>query len=98
LLICVALFSFIDQYVLLFSGALNNGYLFIFEFEIYKSRIVNIEEQNSIDLKCEIFGLAFCEINDYLLIATNIGLKGWHNSQRYCVFMIYLKYIGYSCS
>ncbi|XP_026821891.1 leucine-rich repeat and WD repeat-containing protein 1-like [Rhopalosiphum maidis] len=60
---------------------LNNGYLFIFEFEIYDSRIVNIEEQCSIDLKCEIFGLAFCEINDYLLIATNVGLKGWDNSQ-----------------
>jgi len=63
-------------------GALNNGYFYILEFETHKNRIVNLEYQYSIDLKCEIFGLAFCEINDYLLIATNHGLKGWDNSQR----------------
>ncbi|CAI6344430.1 unnamed protein product [Macrosiphum euphorbiae] len=61
--------------------ALNNGYLYILQFETDDSRIVNLENRYNIDLKCEIFGLAFCEINDYLLIATNVGLKGWDNSQ-----------------
>ncbi|KAL4120042.1 hypothetical protein QTP88_012788 [Uroleucon formosanum] len=61
--------------------ALNNGYLYILEFETDDSRIVNLEHRYYIDLKCEIFGLAFCEINDYLLISTNVGLKGWDNSQ-----------------
>ncbi|KAL5242905.1 hypothetical protein ACI65C_010315 [Semiaphis heraclei] len=61
--------------------ALNNGYLYILEFETHKNRIVNLKRQYSINLKCEIFGLAFCEIKDYLLIATNHGLKGWDNSQ-----------------
>ncbi|XP_022178498.1 leucine-rich repeat and WD repeat-containing protein 1-like [Myzus persicae] len=61
--------------------ASNNGYLNIFDFETCDYRIVNLEPRYSIDLKCEIFGLTFCEINDYLLIATNIGLKGWDNTQ-----------------
>jgi len=91
----VVLFSFIQiqKCVCLFSGALNNGYLYILEFETDRNRIVNLEQRYSIDLQCEIFGLTFCEINEYLLIATNVGLKGWDNSQRYCIFIIYLKYI-----
>jgi len=85
----------------LFSGALNNGYLYILEFETYSNRIVNLEQRYSIDLQCEIFGLAFCEINEYLLIATNVGLKGWDNSQRYYIFIIYNLfeiYISHSCN
>ncbi|XP_027841603.1 leucine-rich repeat and WD repeat-containing protein 1-like [Aphis gossypii] len=61
--------------------ALNNGYLYILEFETDRNRIINLEQRCSIDLQCEIFGLTFCEINEYLLIATNVGLKGWDNSQ-----------------
>uniref|UniRef100_A0A2H8TMA1 Leucine-rich repeat and WD repeat-containing protein 1 n=1 Tax=Melanaphis sacchari TaxID=742174 RepID=A0A2H8TMA1_9HEMI len=72
--------------------ALNNGYLYILKFETLNYRIVNLEQQYFIDLKCEIIGLTFCEINEYLLIATNAGLKGWDNSQRYCILIIYLKY------
>lgn len=67
----------------MFLGARNDGQLYVFEFETTKKRIKNIEEQCVIDLECEIFGLAFCKENDCLLIATNCGLMGWNNSQRY---------------
>lgn len=71
-----------EQCVHLFSGALNDGRLFVFEFETDNRRIVNLEQQCVIELECEIFGLLFCKNNDCLLIATNIGLMGWNNSQR----------------
>lgn len=67
----------------LFPGALNDGRLYVFEFEIENRRIVNLEQQCVIQLECEIFGLAYCAKNDCLLIATNVGLMGWNNSQKY---------------
>lgn len=75
----------------LFSGAINDGRLYVFEFETDIRRIVNLKQQCIIDLECEIFGLLFCEKNDCLLIATNNGLMGWNNSQRYCAFVYYVK-------
>lgn len=66
----------------MFSGAQNNGNLYILEFETNTRRIINVEQQCLIDLKCEIFGLAFCEKEDCLLIATNNGLMGWNNYQK----------------
>lgn len=78
-------------FVVCFSDAFSNGHLNTLQFETHNNRIVNPEHQCFIDLNCEIFGLAFCEVNDYLLIATNVGLKGWNNSQGYCVFIIYFK-------
>lgn len=82
------LFSFIELCLHLFSGALNDGHLYVLEFETGNKRIKNIEQQCIIDLECEIFGLAFCKENDCLLIATNIGLMGWNNSQRYSPIII----------
>lgn len=66
----------------LFLGAQNNGHLYVFEFETDNQRILNLEQQFVIDVEREIFGLAFCQQNNCLLIATNIGLMGWNNSQR----------------
>lgn len=72
----------------MFLGALNDGHLYVFDFEIDNRRIVNLEQNCTIDLECEIFGLTYCTKSNCLLIATNIGLMGWHNSQKYCIFNI----------
>lgn len=72
----------------MFLGALNDGHLYVFDFEIDNRRVVNLEQNYLIDLECEIFGLTYCTKNNCLLIATNIGLMGWHNSQKYCIFDI----------
>lgn len=72
----------IKQNFVRFSGAQNDGHLYVFEFEMKNKRIVNVEQQCVVDLECEIFNLTFCQNNDCLLIATNTGLMGWNNSQR----------------
>lgn len=75
--------TFYNYYIYPFSGTLNDGNLYVFELETNNRRIINLEQKFTIDLECEIFGMAFCKRSDCLLIATNNGLMGWNNSQRY---------------
>jgi len=69
-----------------FLGGQNNGGLYVLSYDIENNRIVNIKEICSICLDCEIIGLEYSSRNDCLLIATNTGLKGWNNNQKYCIF------------
>lgn len=70
----------------------------MFEFDIENKRIANLEQQCVIELDSEIFGLAYVEKNDCLLIATNVGLMGWNNSQKYYAFIITFNFVTFLVS